>query len=633
MIKKVIKSILLVLVMTALLVSAVACGEDNGSTAVTLKTPGTVISNGGAVIETQNYYYFVNGAADSSADNEYGTPIKGSIMVVNKADMKTQEIVVPKIVSSSDYNAGIYLYGEYLYYGTTTTKKGTDGQVATNVLEFQKAKIDGSGVSEILTVDGLGTEFRFIENDGVVYLVYKTATTVDGENVNRLVSLNTATGAETVIVEGYENFTFITNEGINKGSKVAVLYTKTVEKYPDVDGNDETETYNELYAYKVGESTSKLVRTGKADKTGLVNNVTYSIAKIIDNYAIIATNDSTNSAKSVSYDYIALDTLYTSTADTQKTIVGQEVKNEGHFDALVVSFSEIYYVDATTSFLVKAGFDKESRYDVPVANVAVTKLLGVYDGRLYYTDENSFIYSVELSETEIKEPVVVIDNSTYADWYKTVFTSSGHLFYNGSTDLDRYYVRAIDLANLDYDADVNEEEIEGTTVYKADQDKIIKLGKYTDEDYAKFFEASLVVYRDSCKGDDMRVKVRDDNGVLIKVNGEVTTQEFVDLKAEYAKLTDAQKEYLSADAVDAYDLYIRCVELNTKLSVLEGFNNSSNKDSFSAKATEVKAYIEQCLTLSDYEDVFNMADNNLLWEYFGGNETDGAYEYFFGTND
>lgn len=633
MIKKVIKSILLVLVMTALLVSAVACGEDNGTTQVTLKTPGNVISNGGAVIETQNYFYFVNGAADAKADNTYGTPIKGAIMVVKKADMTTQEIVVPKIVSSSDYQAGIYLYGEYLYYGTTTTKKGTDGQVATSVLEFQKAKIDGSGISEILTVDGLGTEFRFIENGGVVYLVYKTTTTVDGKTINRLVSLNTATGAETVIVDNYENYTLIGNDGINKGSKVAVLFTKTVEKYPDVEDNEETETYNELYAYKVGETSAKLVRTGKADKTGLVNNVTYGITKIVDNYAIIATNDATNSAKSVSYDYIALDTLYTSTADTQKTIVGDEVKNTGHFDALVVSFNEIYYVDATTSFLVKSGFGKETKFDVPVANVAITKLLGVYNGRLYYTDDNSFIYSVELSETEIKDPVVVIDNSTYAEWYKIVFTSSGHLFYNGSTDLDRYYVRAIDLANLDYTADVNEEEIEGETVYKVDQDKIIKLGKYTDEDYAKFFEASLVVYRDSCKGDDMRVKVREDDGTLIKINGEVTTQEFIDLKAEYAKLTDAQKEYLSDDAVSAYDRYLRCVELNTKLSVLEGFNNSSNKDSFSASATEVKAYIEQCLTKADYEDVFNMADNNLLWEYFGGNETDGAYEYFFGTND
>ena len=58
MIKKMLKVLSVVLAL-ALSLSLFACREEQGSTDVQLKTPGAVISNGGAVIETENYFYFI----------------------------------------------------------------------------------------------------------------------------------------------------------------------------------------------------------------------------------------------------------------------------------------------------------------------------------------------------------------------------------------------------------------------------------------------------------------------------------------------------------------------------------------------------------------------------------------------
>ena len=112
--KKFIAIIISVLLLIGASIGLVACGKDKPTT--TLTNWGAIKSYGGAIAETENYLYYINGMGASTDDNTYGKPVKGALMVVDKSTIGTEEvkteIVIPKLMVASDYNAGIYLFGE-----------------------------------------------------------------------------------------------------------------------------------------------------------------------------------------------------------------------------------------------------------------------------------------------------------------------------------------------------------------------------------------------------------------------------------------------------------------------------------------------------------------------------------------
>ena len=78
----------------------------------------TVTSNGGFAVQTDDYVYFINGSESNTADNTFGTPLKGSIQRIAKdsfindggvRNYAASETVVPVIAYSTHYNAGIYI--------------------------------------------------------------------------------------------------------------------------------------------------------------------------------------------------------------------------------------------------------------------------------------------------------------------------------------------------------------------------------------------------------------------------------------------------------------------------------------------------------------------------------------------
>ena len=48
---------------------------------------GDVTSNGGFVVEKGNYIYFINGAEEYTASNEYGEVVKGALMRISRTDL------------------------------------------------------------------------------------------------------------------------------------------------------------------------------------------------------------------------------------------------------------------------------------------------------------------------------------------------------------------------------------------------------------------------------------------------------------------------------------------------------------------------------------------------------------------
>ncbi len=207
---KSLKKILPVLLALLLALAAVAgCSGNYTSGKLSGSTEGAVSSNGGFVVQKGDYVYFVNGAEDQSADNTYGSVVKGALMRISAADLAAgdysqTETVVPLLLTSQDFTSGVYIYGDRVYYATPNVIKNMDGVVDSSYLDFKSSALDGSETMRdyYVQVSDNTTVYRYVQEpeSGDVYLVY-----VDSADTE-IRSYNTATGEETVLVKGYASY-------------------------------------------------------------------------------------------------------------------------------------------------------------------------------------------------------------------------------------------------------------------------------------------------------------------------------------------------------------------------------------------------------------------------------------------
>ena len=145
----------------------------------------TVSSNGGFAVEKGDYVYFINGTASNTSDNTYGNVVKGALMRISKAQLAEEkyseaQIVIPSLFVAGDNTAGVFIYGEYVYYATPTTDKDTKtGEVQNTYLDFKRSKLDGSeapmdGENDYMfRLSSNTAKYRFVEEGGKVYCLYE----------------------------------------------------------------------------------------------------------------------------------------------------------------------------------------------------------------------------------------------------------------------------------------------------------------------------------------------------------------------------------------------------------------------------------------------------------------------------
>ena len=203
-----------------------------------------VTSNGGFVVESDDFVYFINGTETNTADNTYGDVVKGSLMRISKTAMAEgnygeAQIIVPSLFVAGDYTAGIFIYNGYVYYATPTTDKNTKtGQVENSYLDFKRSKLDGSEAPSnyFLRLANKSAKYRFVEVDGTVYCMY--------EENSQLKSLNVATGKTTVLVSGAKSSFFY---DMKDPTNPVVYYTMGVTY--DLDKKTSTTAqYNQIYS-------------------------------------------------------------------------------------------------------------------------------------------------------------------------------------------------------------------------------------------------------------------------------------------------------------------------------------------------------------------------------------------------
>lgn len=222
-----------------------ACGDNKLNEKVDAPaTDAVVSSNGGFAVEKGDYVYFINGSEAYTADNKFGEVVKGSLMCITKTDLAagkydSAKVVVPALVGSQNFETGIYIFGDYVYYATPTTDKNIHGEVENSWIDFKRAKLDGTETMSgyYFRLSSNSSNFRFVEVDGVVYCLY--------EESSALKSFNTKTKETTVLVKGAGTFYYNEKDPVDP----TVYYTMSVSN--DIDSDRKvTASYNQIYSVR-----------------------------------------------------------------------------------------------------------------------------------------------------------------------------------------------------------------------------------------------------------------------------------------------------------------------------------------------------------------------------------------------
>ena len=176
--KKVLRGIVIVALVLVTLFSLTACNKYKwGPVGGAEDVDKEVVNNGSLAVQQGKYLYFVNNVADDSsltkADNEFGANgVNGAIMKSKINDDGTLEclgVVVPKMFVSDYANAGIYVYGEWIYYVARSQQTDNKGNLLSS-LEFMRTTVDGSKTQSIAVVEDLGTNYIFTKT-GLLYTI------------------------------------------------------------------------------------------------------------------------------------------------------------------------------------------------------------------------------------------------------------------------------------------------------------------------------------------------------------------------------------------------------------------------------------------------------------------------------
>lgn len=237
-----------------------ACNTKWGGVSGDKDVSTTVSSNGGFLVETgddsNGYVYFINGKVNNKAYNNFGSVLKGSVQRIKKTDLNagnyadTQTVVPSAVYANSDnLNAGIYIYGGYIYYATPSTKMNSEGEVLNNIIEFKRTKLDGTDTSDALwSSSDSAVNYRFVEVDGTVYILYALSENLYGTSATNIHSVNCSTGKNTILAYNVDDYKFDSVDATNP----YVYYTMCVSQYL---GGTEYD-YNQVYMVRADAKSS-----------------------------------------------------------------------------------------------------------------------------------------------------------------------------------------------------------------------------------------------------------------------------------------------------------------------------------------------------------------------------------------
>ena len=606
--------------------------KKNDWKGTSMKSWGTDVSSGGFIAETSNYLYYVNGYASYGGDNSFGVPVKGALMAVEKSSIASgnvkTEIVVPKLFVSTDYKGGVFVYDGYVYYGTPSTNKTGSGEIASSEMTFTKTKLDGTDTQTFFTVSSHATEYRFIEFNDKVMLVYydaddKALYAYDTTSKNRATIAKT----DSTTKDKYESLGSYIFTDSQSDCKFTVIYSATVysENYYSAAASQDgysraTALYNKVYAYTVGDTVAEGNEfAGKCILNGESEDITYSLTKVMDgaNASYLFYSAKTATAKTTKH---AIDL-----ADNSKTY---DIVNDviGSSECLFVSLDEVYTVitegdgeaaegEVFKMFIVKTTLlEKDNEIRIKVAEGAPNvKIFAkrVENGKnyLYYFDSTNQLVRVETvdsnsADTEFNVPERISEGSVSTGWYAPEFITidgAEYLFYCDNTAKGMSYVKYVKLTGAIVEGEDTDDDGVNDSFFIEGQKFLAKI---SNEDYASMAAVDL---------NELKTISYD------KEKGEfVGEEEIINARASYNALKEGAKEAYGESNYAKLCNAEKALAAAKLLYKLDGIINyeicdQQTKDAYKAAYEDAKAIMEEIKTNTD---VLNFIENNMKYNYY-----------------
>lgn len=363
-----------------------------------------VVNNGSLAVQQGKYIYYVNGMDSTSnitkpEDNYFGkASVKGSIMkseVAEDGSLINTEVVVPKMFYTGYTGGGIYIFGDWIYYVTPTTKTDNNGVVQVDYLEYYRTKTDGTETQQITMIEGSKVEYVFTDDALIYYTsntLYKIGYTEDKVDKDA-----------TVIAETVSDVLFNHASTYKRGQSSISDYVYYMQSYE----SDSLLNGNKLYATDGGEPVL------------LADSKTYG-------------TDGADAPKDKQFSY---------------TLVN--VANES--DGVVVYYSKSSTVNGTSetagTFAMKFSGEKpafDAAKEVKVSLDALTSIthIGLDNGVLVASAADSYIYKMNADGTQKKIKIkfsaapTVIRSEIAEDGITIYYVISNKLMKKVITDID-----------------------------------------------------------------------------------------------------------------------------------------------------------------------------------------------------
>ena len=211
-----------------------------------------IYGNGGSAVVKGDYLYFANAFVDynsiSNNDNKYDEDSAQKIYGIYRTklnqvggvdlnDEGTREGVELLTYNVGGFAyAGLYIFGDYLYYATPYTVATNTGDLTYGLVRIDRVRLNGTEHEEIYNISNYSAEasYDLVGVDNVVYIASR-----DADNKLIVVSVNGGNKREVINIDGATSFSVFEQNNIIDGDTV-----QEINKYVYYTRQDsETSTY------------------------------------------------------------------------------------------------------------------------------------------------------------------------------------------------------------------------------------------------------------------------------------------------------------------------------------------------------------------------------------------------------
>lgn len=435
-----------ILVCVCLCVTAFALASCGASGLGSMpKTGDKVVGNGGLAVTKGEYVYFVDSYIAYSElgknDNKQGevktnalyrTKLKdGKLDVDKKGNLNSYDLVVSKVVGTE--NTGIYIFDDYIYYGTPNMKNDRDGKLRTDLIEFCRAKLDGTNIEVLYTTEQYttGATYGYYKIGGSVYLIV-----FDGKDIVQVEITSKYAKKAVILAENVASVSLPAVTDYEYAEDVAVSGTQGFAYYTrSLTEDDFVSTSGK------GNVLGRVSMTNADNKKERIDGITTYEIKSVENAFIYAykTVDSNKCLYAIkNFDNSIEDVQVTATSKYTNEFVMPNVDGENL--GVIVNYGG-------KTIWVKDGMNPASQ-SVLVSDAEYT--IKYSDGKYAYYLDGTKLYRINLEETDLEKNVELVFDESGLDTNYIDFGESGYIYYfntyTGDSGESQKYLKRVDLS-------------------------------------------------------------------------------------------------------------------------------------------------------------------------------------------